>query len=67
MKVIDSGNKETLIQTNYTRETDKALLIENIDGDMAWVPLSQIEVVEMKEGTCELLIPNWLIGAKELL
>lgn len=67
MKVIDSGNKETLIQTNYIRETEKAIMIESIDGDEVWVPLSQVEVIDMKQGVCELLIPNWLIEAKELL
>ena len=67
MKIIAEGNDETIVRTSFLRETEKAILVTDVDENEVWLPLSQIEVLEVGQGQCEISVPNWLIEAKELL
>ena len=67
MKITAEGNDESVIETMLIRETEEAILIEGVDGDEVWLPLSQIEILEIKDCVCEVAVPNWLMTAKELV
>ena len=67
MKIISQDENETLISTSFLRQTDKAILVENIDDEEVWLPLSQVEVIEQCEGMCEVIVPNWLAESKGVI
>lgn len=46
------------------RESDKAVMVENLNGDKVWLPKSQVEVDEQDK---EIQMPEWLAIDKELV
>lgn len=70
-ETISGDDSHTLIKAEKKMQTDKALLIKNVDGEKVWLPLSQIEIAdtyphprfELNE-VVEVLIPNWLATKK---
>lgn len=45
-------------------DRDKAVMVENLNGDKVWLPKSQIEIDEQDK---EIQLPEWLAIDKELV
>lgn len=64
------GNSDLVDVTMQVHaKTDRAILASD-DGDekfAVWLPLSQIEVEMMDDGTAEITMPEWLAMEKGLI
>lgn len=65
---MSQDSKLVDLSLHYHLATDKAIMVsENGDEDKAvWLPKSQIEY-EIKKGSVEVTLPEWLAKAKGLI
>lgn len=54
--------KLVTIETKVLRETELAVMVENLDGHKTWLPKSEIEIHKD-----EIEMPEWLAIDKELI
>jgi hypothetical protein len=45
-------------------ETSKAILIQTSDGFKAWLPKSQVKIIEQNSNVLTLKVPEWLFDLK---
>lgn len=53
-----------IIDVSLEHETDKAMLVKTQEGFTAWLPKSQVQVLEQKGRELRLKIPEWLFDEK---
>lgn len=47
--------------------TDKAIMVENLDEEKVWLPLSQVESDNDGLGEAEIQVPEWLASDRGLI
>lgn len=50
----------------FVRETDKAILVREAEGEEFWLPKSQIEYEKKPNGNVEVTMPIWLASEKKI-
>ena len=59
-----SKSEEIEIDIEILAETDKAIMLENLQDEKVWLPKSQIDISASEDS---MLIPEWLAIDKELI
>jgi len=68
MKILAQDNEEIIIIFDVKNKTKKALMVLNGEDEELWLPLSQIEVIDIiSDNEYEILMPLWLAEEKEII